>query len=399
MTDRITRKFVSDIREGDAISEIYLCSELSTGQTNKGKGSTYLRVKLQDRTGTIECRVWDRADDLARRFQAGDYVKVSARASVYQGNVQLTISDMDAVPVSEVDPALFLPATRCDVDWMWGRLRGIISEMQDAHLRELVNRLLDDEEFARRFRQAPAAMGNHHAWIGGLLEHTLSLIYLIKRITPHYPQASQDLCIVGAVFHDMGKVWEYSWDSKIDMTDAGRLVGHLAMAIVKIEEITREIPGFPEPLKLECQHLVAAHHGQLEFGSPKLPQTLEAMIVHMVDNLDSKVNQMTTALTGNPEVHGRWTQYQKSFQTPLYRGGRARELPAGFVPLPEEQEGREGLSGQVAVPAAGDPPTSRPVPLAPAGPRPAKTKKPDKNGEDAQSKGPELPAVRDLFSR
>ncbi len=399
MPEKTERQFVKDISDGDRVTGVYLCADASLSQARTGP---YLRVKLQDRTGSIECRVWDDAERMATRFKSGDYVRIEGLANEYKGVVQLKLNAVDRVDDADVDPSMFLKATKCDVPWMWTRLREHVNAMQDPFLRELLNRLLDDEAFAVRFRQAPAAMGNHHAWLGGLLEHTLSLIYLMKRITPHYPQVNQDLCLVGAVMHDMGKVWEYSWDRKLDMTDSGRLVGHLVMAVGKVKEIASAIPGFPEPLMLECQHLIAAHHGQYEFGSPKLPQTLEAMVVHMADNLDSKVNQMSMALEGNPEVNGRWTDYQKQFQGPLYRGDRPRELPAGFVPLPVEKGGREGLSGEYVETASSPVAAVKPVDnnggdgRGSAREKPAA--KPAKTKTSGQEEAKDMPMVRDLFS-
>ncbi len=387
VSEKPGRQWVKDILDGDPVTGVFLCSESSLAQARTGK--PYLRLKLQDRTGNLECRVWNDADRIAARFKTGDYVRVEGLAEEYRGDLQVKLNAVDRVDENDVNPSDFLPSTRCDVDWMWNRLRELVGGMKDPYLRELLNRLLDDPDFAGKFREAPAAMGNHHAWIGGLLEHTLSLIYLMKRILPHYPQANEDLCLVGAVMHDSGKIWEYSWDRRFDMTDSGRLVGHLVMGVGKIREIAAQIPDFPEPLMLECQHLVAAHHGQYEFGSPKLPVTLEAMIVHMCDNLDSKVNAISQAIQGDPETEGRWTGYQKQFQGALYRGTRPRELPPGFVPLPAERGGREGVAGEDG------PETARPVVVSGKGKPRSSQAKTAENGKD---KDEPATVVRDLFS-
>lgn len=396
MPEKNGRQFVKDIQDGDRVTGVYLCAEASLAQARTGP---YLRVKLQDRTGSIECRVWDDAERMTARFKSGDYVRVDALANEYKGVVQLKLNAIDRVDDADVDASLFMKTTRCDVPWMWNRLRELVNGMKDPHLRELLNRLLDNEDFAAKFRQAPAAMGNHHAWLGGLLEHTLSLIYLLKRIVPHYPQVNEDLCIVGAVMHDMGKVWEYSWDRRLEMTDSGRLVGHLVMAVGKVNEIASQIPGFPEPLKLECQHLIAAHHGQYEFGSPKLPQTLEAMVLHMADNLDSKVNQMSVALEGDPEADGRWTEYQRAFQGPLFRGDRVREMPAGFVPLPNEKGGLEGTAAGMASTGHKEEAAPDSVPaVATRSRRPQIAGGSGKSTSQEAEPGRDLPLVRDLFS-
>lgn len=327
----MARPYVSEIRENERVIGTFLAVRKSLLTTKNG--APYLVITLADRTGEIEGRVWEDAERFDQAFEKGSYVKVDGVASAYNNRLQLKVERLRPVAREEIDPRDFVPSTRFDVDLMWTELRALVDAVADEWVRQILNAFLDDPEIGRRLREAPAAKNVHHPFVGGLLEHTLSVLQLAHRIADHYPRANRDLLVAGALLHDIGKTRELSYDAGIDYTTEGRLVGHHLIAIQWIHEKAAQIPGFPPELTMHLVHLVAAHHGQLEFGSPKVPHTLEAMIVHAIDELDSKVQAWTMIMDRDGGTE--WTAYQKLYDRYLYKQpGWGREK-AGFGPAPE----------------------------------------------------------------
>jgi len=326
---------IADLEDGTAVDACFLLTSKSKSDTRQGK--PYLRLKFQDRSGSIEARLWDNAEHFDEIAEASKVHHIVARVSSYNEELQLTVSRLDPLSADEVDMMEFLPRTAFDVDEMEEELRGFVSEMSNPYLKQLLKNFLDDEEFVARFRMAPAAKAMHHVFLGGLLEHTLSLFRLAVESMKLYPHVNQDIVLAGLFMHDMGKIYELSWDGMFDYTDKGRLVGHITMGVRMLEENAATIEGFPPDLLMHLTHIILAHHGQLEFGSPKLPQTIEAMIVHYLDDLDAKIQSITTHLADNRAEDSHWSSFHRLYERYFYKGDLSADHEAPPPPLPTPQ--------------------------------------------------------------
>lgn len=308
--------FCADIADHARVHTVFLATKKSLATTKTGK--PYLMITLADRTGDLEGRMWDEAERWDPEFAQGDFVLAEGRAETYLGKLQLKLDAVRRIDPATVDVADFLPSSRYDVNEMYAEVLRIVDSVRDAHVRKLLAAFLDDPTIGPLFKQAPAAKNIHHSYLGGLLEHTLSVLQLGLRVCDHYPRVDRDLVIAGALLHDIGKVRELKWGRAFDYTDEGRLVGHLVMTTQWIHEKARAIPGFPEELRWHLVHLVAAHHGELEHGSPKVPHTVEAMIVHAIDELDSRVNSWLSII--DKTKGERWTEFQRIYDRYLFKG-------------------------------------------------------------------------------
>lgn len=310
--------FVRDIRQGDKVSEVFLVAEKNMAFSQKG--APYLSLKLKDRTGEVDGKVWDHAPEWDQAFKKGDFVQVNARAVSYRDAVQLNVLGLKKLDESEVDPMDFLPSSAGDPEEMFAELMGFVDRVTTPHLKALLMAFFRDEALVGRFKRAPAAKSFHHNTIGGLLEHTLSVTRLLERAADHYPGADRDLLITGGILHDIGKVHEFSYDRMVEYTDAGRLVGHIVMGVEMLDARLAELPDFPEQAAMALRHLILSHHGVLEFGSPKRPKTLEALIVHHMDDLDAKVNALQTFIESSPDEDSGWTPYHRLLERYIYKG-------------------------------------------------------------------------------
>src|SRR5512135_1409599 len=295
------KTWVKDVKEGERVKAIFAVARKAVPTAKSGK--TYLAATLVDRTGELEARSFDRVEELAALFDEKDLVEVEGAVGSFQGRPQLRIEAVARVDAAAagIDLAEFAwvpppeprkpeKAPESDpVDATWTELVGLVEAITDPHVKDLVKAFLADDDVAARLRRAPAAKTVHHAYPGGLLEHTVSCIKLSHRIADQYPQLDRDLLVAGAFFHDLGKIRELGYDRSVEYTDEGRLVGHLVMAAQWIHEKARRV-GASRELEQHIVHIVLAHHGQLEYGSPKVPMTLEAMLTHAIDELDSRVN-------------------------------------------------------------------------------------------------------------
>lgn len=329
----MAQPFVNEIAEQQRVDGVFLATRKTLLTTRTG--APYLSVTLSDRTGELEGRVWDEAERIDQSFERGAYVRVQGLASAYNGKLQLKVDELRPVPAESVDPGDFLPSTRYDVELMWNELRAMIDAIGDEYVRQLLQAFLDDPEIGPRLRRAPAAKNVHHPFVGGLLEHTLSVMQLAHRIADHYPRADRDLLVAGAFLHDLGKTREFDLEGGIDYSTEGRLVGHLIFTSQWIHQKASRIEGFPRELEMHLVHLVAAHHGELEKGSPKVPQTLEAMIVHALDELDSRVQAWTMIM--DRDRNEEWTDFQRLYDRFLLKGpgwGRERH---GYGPAPQSE--------------------------------------------------------------
>lgn len=310
------QQYVNQIGERDPVDSVFLVRDRIQAMARNGK--PYMTLKLIDRTGEIEARVWDRVDEFARLFDKNDFVQVSGRGNLYMGKMQLVVQQLRRVEEAEVDLADFLPVSQRPMEEMRAELEQLLDSMSDGPMRKLMRAFFDDADFYRRYSRAPAAKGMHHVFIGGLLEHSLAVAALACDVAARYPQVDRDLLIAGALMHDVGKVAELSYERSFDYTDEGKLVGHIVMGVEMIEERSRCIADFPRQQVMLLKHLLLSHHGQYEYGSPKRPKVLEAVILNFIDDLDSKINGIQTHIDKEPQRAGDWTSYHRLYDRYFY---------------------------------------------------------------------------------
>jgi 3'-5' exoribonuclease len=283
--------FISDLaalEEGKPFDCYFLVltRQQRTTKTNK----PYLNLILGDKTGQIEGRVWEPGDPrIAREFDRGDVVKVRGSVSRYDDRLQMKVDQLRKAGVNEVDRMDLMPSTSQDVATLWNQLNGYVENFTDPNLKKLLTTLLANPAISEAYCQAPAAKQLHHAWLGGLLEHVVSLLNLADRVAPHYPLLNRDLLLTGVILHDLGKIYELSWDIGFDYTIEGILLGHIQMGMDMVEKAIASLPDFPPRLRTLVLHMILAHHGKLEFGSPKLPMIPEALVLNFLDDIDAKM--------------------------------------------------------------------------------------------------------------
>jgi len=317
----VAKIFINELKKGQAVESTFLVREKV--QTKTKSGNPYLSLRLADRTGEIDGRIWDNAIDFVRLFEPDDFIKVRAEVDEFQGTLQLRILKLRKCQEEEIRLDDFLPKTPRNIEEMLAELRSIASQINHPFLRKLLDAFFADEDFIKKFKLAPAAKAVHHVYIGGLLEHTLSVVQLILLIGPRYKGINQDLLITGGILHDIGKISELSYDRTFDYTDPGRLLGHIILTVQMIDEKIRRIPEFPEELSTLLKHIALSHHGEYAFGSPKLPQTLEALLLHHVDDLDAKIHGFLAWIEKEKDSSSRWTAYHKLFDRFIFKPGES----------------------------------------------------------------------------
>jgi 3'-5' exoribonuclease len=319
----MTRLYVNQLANGDSVDEAFLVADKQL-RANR-QGNLYLHLELRDKTGTVGARLWNATENLARQFEPGDYLHVKGKTQVFQGALQIILTHLEVVPPSQIEPDEFLPQSSQNVTKLLARLREILLAMNNPHLRALVECFLIDDAFVTKFLAAPAGIKNHHAYQGGLIEHVVSLLNVADRIADLYPEIDRDVLLTGIFLHDIGKVDELSYDRAFNYTDVGQLVGHLVMGVEmlaeKVERST-ELTGenFPPELLLRLKHMIVSHHGTYEFGSPKLPMTLEAIALHYLDNLDAKIHTFSREIRDDPSRDSSWTPFNQGLGRRLYKG-------------------------------------------------------------------------------
>jgi 3'-5' exoribonuclease len=328
MTEKVSHLWLKDITENKKINGCYLVKEKRAGTTRKG--DPFLSLVLADRTGEVEARIWEGADELSSLFFEGDIVQVEGHSSSYRGKLQITLSNLE-VSKSDVDPAVFLESTTNDSSEMMKSLREILRQVKNVHLKGLIDRFLGDPEFVSGFEKAPAAKNFHHSYLGGLLEHTLSVCRMAVNVAEHYPQLDSDLLLTAAFLHDIGKIKELQFDLHIDYTDQGRLIGHVVLGVTMLDKKLGKLKEFPEDLAVRLKHLILSHHGQYEFGSPKRPKFLEAFALHLIDDLDAKINGLSRFMDKDQQ-EGAWTDFNRLFE---------RYFLKGIMPSPLEEQTEE----------------------------------------------------------
>jgi 3'-5' exoribonuclease len=314
---------LSDLEVGQRVDElILLVNQKELRQSNTG--SLYIRATLSDPTGQIEARMWDASQTIFESLPSRGVIAVRGRMESYRGKPQFIIDAVRAIEEGQYDPADFLPTTKQDVEAMWSRVKEILRTVRNPALLQLVGRFVNDKQFADGFRQAPAARTNHHAYLGGLLEHTLNLLEMALLLLPRYPRVDADLVLVGLFLHDIGKIRELRRDTSFDYSDEGQLVGHILQGALWVHDKVRQLEAesgepFDRGLLTRLTHIIAAHHGKYEFGSPRLPATPEAFMVHYLDNLDAKLNMVfnTADLSTDPESN--WTSWMPALETRVFK--------------------------------------------------------------------------------
>lgn len=306
-------KYIDSLREGMRISEVYLCKSKQIAQTKAGKD--YGNLVLQDKTGTIDSKIWDLGSPGICNFEAMDYVAVDADVTMFQGNNQLNIRRIRVADEGEYVPADYLPVSTKDIPKMYEELVGYVKSIKNPYLNQLASSyFVDDPAFAKAFQFHSAAKSVHHGFVGGLLEHTLSVVKMCDYFAGFYKEINRDLLLTAAMFHDIGKTKELSVFPENDYTDDGQLLGHIIIGIEMVSERIHQIPDFPEKLALELKHCILAHHGELEYGSPKKPALLEAMALNLADNADAKMETMIEVLRGAGNNQG-WLGYNRLLET------------------------------------------------------------------------------------
>jgi 3'-5' exoribonuclease len=336
----MSRRFVQALTDGETIDEVYLVTDKQL-RANRN-GNLFLQVELRDRTGSISARLWNAGEHLFRSFEEGDFLHIKGKVQLFQGALQIILSHIERVETEKVELADFLPHTEQDISKLWERLRTILFRMDNPHLKGLLECFLMDEEFRADFCKVPAGIRNHHAYLGGLLEHVVTLLDAADRLLPLYPDLDRDLLLMGVFLHDIGKVRELSFSRVFAYTDEGQLIGHIVIGVEMLNEKIAKVPDltgepFPKELAWRLKHMILSHHGTYEFGSPKLPMTPEAIALHHLDNLDAKVHTFTRDIRDDRNQTSAWTPFNQSLQRRLFKGSPDGE-GAVFTPTLDSLE-------------------------------------------------------------
>jgi 3'-5' exoribonuclease len=345
--------YVNQLEPNQVITTSFLVHSKEIRQ--KKSGEFYLSLLLADRTGELDAKMWDNVAEVLDGFDRDDFVKVKGLIQIFHNRPQLTIHKVRRLDDSEVDYADYFPCSKRDPNQMWVELRGIVAGLSNPHLKGLLDAVLDDEDIARRYRQAPAAKQIHHAYLGGLIEHVLSLCALARVTAAHYPFVDLDLLLAGVVMHDIGKIYELNYERGFSYSTEGQLIGHINIAVRMLADKLRGLPEFPGKLRTLLEHMILSHHGQLEFGSPKVPQFPEALLLHYLDDMDSKMECMRALAENDRQVEGCFTSYSTSLGRPVLKLDRywnADGAAASAAPKPAASPAAEAAPGSAPQPAA-----------------------------------------------
>ena len=319
----MAKQFVVDIKDRDNIHAVFLVKDKIMAMAKNGK--PYMNLRFMDKSGEIEGKVWDNTDVLDKLFAKDDFVQIRGKASVYMNKMQVVVAEIAKVPEEQVNLADFLPESPRNNAEMRQELQDVVAALTNPYLRGLMDSFLADEPFMALYCMAPAAKGMHHVYLGGLLEHSLALVKLVKSIVPLYGGINQDLLTVGALLHDVGKVHEMSYERSFDYTDIGKLLGHITIGVELVEERIRQVEGFPRELGILLKHMLLSHHGQYEYGSPKRPKTIEAPILNYLDDMDSKINGIRAHIAKENASTSRWTAYHRLYDRYFFKSNGMEE--------------------------------------------------------------------------
>nr|WP_320048220.1 HD domain-containing protein [uncultured Desulfuromonas sp.] len=314
----MSKVFIEQIKERDQIDSPFLVRDKIMAMAKNGK--PYMTLKLMDRSGEVEGRVWDQVDHFSRLFNKDDFIRIHAKASVYMGKMQLVIQDLVRVDESDISLGDFLPVSAYDPAMMVNQVHELIASMEDHDYRQLLESFFNDPVFVAQYQKAPAAKAMHHVYLGGLLEHSLAVAHLAVDVCRRYPTVQRDLLISGALLHDVGKVAELLFERSFDYSDEGKLLGHIVIGVEMVEDRIRDIDGFPRLKATLLKHLLLSHHGQYDYGSPKRPKTLEAVILNFIDDMDSKINGVQAHIEKEAHNDSRWTGYHRLYDRYFFKG-------------------------------------------------------------------------------
>jgi 3'-5' exoribonuclease len=316
--------FIDMLKAGHLVDDIFVGQDKQLA--HKKNGEPYLTLTMADRSGTMRAVVWDNVEAVNRGFVSGDYVKVAGNVSQYKDQLQVVVRRLTPADPNSIDARDFLPTVDRDVEKMLDQLLQIVGSVKNPHLSGLLDAFFRDEFFVARFKKAPAAKKMHHAYLGGLLEHTLSICRLIQALSNHYKGVDYDILLTGGVLHDIGKIHEFSYEAQIDYSDSGRLLNHIVLGVEMLEKKIQTLRDFPDDLGLLLKHMIVSHHGTREFGSPEPPKTLEAIILNHLDDLDAKVTGVRTFME-REESEDAWTSYHRVMDRFFYKGTTKKNLP------------------------------------------------------------------------
>lgn len=320
----MSKQFVNLIKDRDAVNSVFLVKDKILAMAKNGK--PYMNLRLMDKSGDIEAKVWDNTELLDKQFEKDDFVKVRGKASVYMNKMQIVIAEIVKIPEEEVTLADFLPESPRSLSEMQQELRTTVDEIKNPSLKKLMETFLADAPFMALYCQAPAAKAMHHVYLGGLMEHSLAIVKLAKTIVPLYGGINEDLLVVGALLHDVGKIFEMSFERAFDYTDAGKLLGHITIGVELVDEKIRTIEGFPRELALLLKHMLLSHHGQYEYGSPKRPKTIEATILNYLDDMDSKINGIRAHIAKESASTSRWTAHHRLYDRYFFKSNGMEDI-------------------------------------------------------------------------
>jgi len=313
----MTKCYVCELAAGSAVDAVFVLAERN--MAHKKDGNPFLNVTLADRTGQVKGVVWDQVERIVAAAAEGDFVHVRAQVGEYRGSLQLVVKDLVRVAPDQVDACDFLATTTRDVDKMFERLKEMTGRMQTPYFKALFEAFWDDEAFVAAYTRAPAAKRMHHAYIGGLLEHTLSMAVLSEMIAGHYSGVDRDMLLAGVILHDVGKTRELTYSSHIDYTDEGRLLSHIVIGLSMLDEKLKQVPDFPRSQVELLKHMIVSHHGAREFGSPEPPKTIEAVLLNYIDEMDSRINSIREYVAKDPS-ESTWTPYHRLLERHFYKG-------------------------------------------------------------------------------
>lgn len=309
--------YVKDLVADTFIDSPFLLESLQIKK--KKNGEDYLAITLKDKTGEAQGVMWDNVKEVIDNVSAGDYVQATAKVSTYNDKTQLTLQRLSKLKADQVEESDYIPSSGKDINALWKEFMNSANGIGHLHLRRLIPEIFDDESFADKFRRAPAAKGFHHTYIGGLLEHTLSIVQLCEMIADHYQHLDRDLLVVGGIIHDLAKVDELSYERNFDYTDEGRLLGHIVMGTLDLDKRMKALE-FPDKLRIKVLHMLISHHGEEQYGSPRKPMTAEAIALHHIDMIDSRMEMARQALEMEKEVDAQFTSYNRGLECFLYKG-------------------------------------------------------------------------------
>jgi len=357
--------YVNELEPNKVITASFLVQSKEIRQ--KKSGEMYLSLMLGDRSGDLDAKMWDNVAEVIDAFDRDDFVKIKGLMQVFHNRPQLTIHKLRRMDDSEVDFADYFPSSSRDPEEMWAELRGVVASIGNPHLKALLEAMLGDEDVALRYRRAPAAKSIHHAFLGGLIEHVLSLCALAKLTAGHYRHIDRDLLLTGVVLHDIGKIYELSYERGISYSPDGQLIGHIDIAMRMVADKLHGLPDFPPRLRSLVEHMILSHHGRLEFGSPKVPQFPEALLLHHLDDMDSKMECMRAMVANDRQVEGCFTSYNPAMERPALKRDKYWENapePKRAAP-PPSPDWDSGAKAPVAKPSAAAHPLFAPRPDSP----------------------------------